>query len=174
MADRERDMIPIELDQYKTDLVINQHIMQMINPNIFWYGKTFRAILMELWNRETIAQSSEELSEEEIHYCNESHAMFYDQRLYNGEKTQQGNDVMESFSDKSKAQKDWPRRRFQMDENKTYKSAMMCWESLDDSKQASKKRKMSGQDAEMNDDKEMQANEMDDKKHIKHKVDLGI
>ena len=48
MADRERDMIPLELDQYKNDLVINQHIMQMIDTDIFWYGKTFRTILMEL------------------------------------------------------------------------------------------------------------------------------
>ena len=48
MADGERDMIPLESDQHKNDLVINQHIMQMINTNIFWYGKTFRAILMEL------------------------------------------------------------------------------------------------------------------------------
>ena len=35
MADGERDMIPLESDQYKNDLVINQHIMQMINANIF-------------------------------------------------------------------------------------------------------------------------------------------
>ena len=35
MANGERDMIPIELDQYKNDLVINQHIMQMINADIF-------------------------------------------------------------------------------------------------------------------------------------------
>ena len=49
----------------------------------------------------------------------------------------------------------------------------MCWESLDDSEQASKKRKMHGQDAEMNDDKEMQANEMDNKMHIKRTVDTG-
>ena len=51
---------------------------------------------------------------------------------------------------------------------------MMCWENLDDSKQASKKRKMSGHDAETNDDKEMQADEMDNKMHIKHTVDTGI
>ena len=49
MAGGERDMIPLESDQYKNDLVINQHIMQMIDPNISWYGKTFRAISMELW-----------------------------------------------------------------------------------------------------------------------------
>ena len=58
MANRERDMIPLESDQYKNDPVINQHIMQMIGPDIFWYGKTFRAILMELQkiqNGETIA-----------------------------------------------------------------------------------------------------------------------
>ena len=35
MADGERDMIPLESDQYKNDLVINQHIMQMIDANIF-------------------------------------------------------------------------------------------------------------------------------------------
>ena len=49
MANRGREMIPIELDQYKNDQVINQHIMQMIDTDIFWYGKTFRVILMELW-----------------------------------------------------------------------------------------------------------------------------
>ena len=48
MDNGERDMIPLESDQYKNDLVINQHIMQMICIDIFWYGKTFRAILMEL------------------------------------------------------------------------------------------------------------------------------
>ena len=71
MADGERDMIPLELDQYKNDLVINQHIMHMINTDIFWYEKTFRAILMKLqmiWKGETIAQPSEELSEDEIHH----------------------------------------------------------------------------------------------------------
>ena len=113
MADRERDMIPLELDQYKNDLVINQHIMQMIDTDIFWYGKTFRAILMELqkiWNGETIAQSSKELSEDEIHHCDESHATFDDQRPYKGEKTQQDDEVMKSISATSKAQKDWPRK----------------------------------------------------------------
>ena len=38
MADRERDMIPLEPNQYKNDLVINQHIMQMIDTKIYWYG----------------------------------------------------------------------------------------------------------------------------------------
>ena len=129
MANGERDMIPLESDQYKNDPEINQHIMQMIDTDIFWYGKTFRAILMELWkiqNGETIVQLGEELSEEEIHCCDESHTMFNHQRLYKGEKTQQ-------------TQKDWPRKCFQMAETETYESAMMCWESLDDSEQASKK-----------------------------------
>ena len=35
MADGEREMIPLELDQYKNDPVINQHIMKMINADIF-------------------------------------------------------------------------------------------------------------------------------------------
>ena len=176
MADGERDMIPLESDQYKNDPVINQHIMQMIDTDIFWYGKTFRAILMELWkiqNGEIIVQSSKELSEEEIHYYDESYAEFNDQRLYRGEKTQQGNEAMKSISDTSKAQKDWTRKRFQTDKDETYESAIMCWESLDDSDQATKKRKTIGQDKEMNDDKEMQAVEMDDEKHIKCTIYMG-
>ena len=48
MADGGREMIPLESDQYKNDLVINQHIMQMIDTNILWYRETFRAISMEL------------------------------------------------------------------------------------------------------------------------------
>ena len=35
MANGERDVIPLESDQYKNDLVINQHIMQMIDTDIF-------------------------------------------------------------------------------------------------------------------------------------------
>ena len=99
--------------------------------------------------------------------------MFNDQRLYKGEKTQQDHEFTESISDESKAQKDWPRKCFQKDKNETYESAMMCWESLDDSEQASKKRKTSGQDTETNDDKEKQADEMDDEMHIKHTLDMG-
>ena len=48
MADGEREMIPLESNLYKNDLVVNQHIMQMIVTDIFWYKNTFRAILMEL------------------------------------------------------------------------------------------------------------------------------
>ena len=156
MANGERDMIPLELDQYKNDSVINQHIMQMIDADMFCYGKTFRAILMELrkiQNGETIAQSSKELSEDEIHHCDKSHATFDDQRLYKGEKTQQDDEVTKSISVTSKGQKDWPRKRSQIDENGNYESAMICWESLEDSKQESKKQKMIGRDEEMNDDK---------------------
>ena len=82
MANGGREMNPLELDQYKNDTVINQHIMQMINTDIFWYGKIFRVILMELWkiqNAESIAINGEELGKEETHYCNDSHTMFNDQ-----------------------------------------------------------------------------------------------
>ena len=114
----------------------------------------------------------EELSEEETHYCDDSHATFDDQRLYKGAKTQQDHEAMGSISDGNKAQKDWPRKRLQMNEKEPYESAMMCWESLDDSEQASKKRKTHGQDAETNNDKEIQANEMDDKMHTKHTANI--
>ena len=35
MADGEREMFPLESNQYKNDPVINQHIMGMINTDIF-------------------------------------------------------------------------------------------------------------------------------------------
>ena len=77
-------MIPLESDKYKSDPVINQHIMQMIDTDIYWYKQTFREILTELRkirNGETPTKTSEESNE----------------------------------------------------------TAIMCWESLDDSEQASKK-----------------------------------
>ena len=97
-------MIPLESDKYKSDLVVNQHIMQMINTNIHWYEQTSREILIELWkirNGETPMKTSEESNE----------------------------------------------------------TAMMCWESLNDSEQASKKQKTHAQDDITND----KANDMDDK-----------
>ena len=48
---------------------------------------------------------------------------------------------------------------------KSNETAMMCWESLDDSEQASKKQKMHAQDDETND----KANDMDDKTPTMHK-----
>ena len=45
--------------------------------------------LRKIRNGESIAKPGEELSEEETHYCDDSHATFNDQRLYKGEKTQQ-------------------------------------------------------------------------------------
>ena len=60
-----------------------------------------------------------------------------------------------------------------MDEKEPNKSAMMCWESLDDSEQASKKRKTHAKDTETNDDKEIQADEMDGKTHTKCTANMG-
>ena len=176
MADGEREMISLELDQYKNDPMINQHIMQMIETDIFWYKKTFRAILMELWkiqNGETIAQTSEEHSEKEIYCCDESHVMLNDPRLYKGEKAQQDGNNTKSVNVSSKAQKNWPRKRFQINENNSDESAMMCWENLEDSEQEPKTKKMIGRDEETNDDKEKQNDEMDNKEHIVSTVYTG-
>ena len=104
MADEGREMIPLESDKYKSDLVIIQHTMQMIDTDIHWHKQTFREIIMELrkiWNGETPTKINEETNE----------------------------------------------------------TAMMCWESLDESEQASKKRKTHTQDDETSGN----ANEMDDK-----------
>ena len=104
MADGGRDMIPLESGEYKSDLVVNQHTMQMIDTDIHWYEQTFREIIMEL------------------------------QKIRNGE-------ILMKTSEEP---------------NET---AMVCWESLDDPEQASKKRKMHAQDDETNDND----NKIDDK-----------
>ena len=104
MADKGRETIPLESDKYKSDPVVIQHTMQMIDTDIHWHEQTFREIIVELWkirNGETLTKSSEEPN----------------------------------------------------------KTAMMCWESLDDPEQASKKRKMHAQDDETNDND----NKIDDK-----------
>ena len=90
LADKERDIIPLESSLYKTGPVINQHIMQMIDRDIVWYEKTFGAILTELWkiqNGKANTQISEENSEKEvINLCDESDVTLSDLRLYKEEK----------------------------------------------------------------------------------------
>ena len=104
MAAEGRELIPLESDLHRSDPVIIQHMMQMINTDIHWYEQTFRDIIMELrklWNGETPTKFSKE----------------------------------------------------------TRETAMMCWERLNESEQASKKRKTHTQDNETSGN----ANEMDDK-----------
>ena len=79
-----REMIPLESAIYRSDLVVNQHTMQMINTDIHWYEQTFRDVITEL------------------------------REIRNGETHMKTNE----------------------EPNET---AMMCWESLDDPEQASKK-----------------------------------
>ena len=57
----------------------------------------------------------------------------------------------------------------ELNEKESYKSAMICWESLDDSKPTSKKRKTHALDEARND----KANEMDDKMHPKCTTNMG-
>ena len=177
MANEETEMILLELNPYRTDLAINQHIMEMIDTDISWYKKTFGAILMELQkiqNGKMITQTSEENSEKEmIDLCDESHVMLSDLRLSKREKAQKDYDNMMSVSVSSEAQKNWPRKSFQINENKRVESAMMCWESLEDSEQEEKTRKTIGRDKETNDDKEKQNNEKDDKEHVESTVYTG-
>ena len=99
--------------------------------------------------------------------------MLSDLRLYNGEKEQKDCYDMTSESVSSKVQKNWPTKSFKINEDKRVESAMMCWESLEDSEQEEKKRKMIGQDEETNDDKEKQNDEKDDKEHVESTVYTG-
>ena len=90
-------------------------------------------------------QTSKEHSEKEmIDLCNESHVMLSDLRLYNGERARNNRDDTMSISVSSKVQKNWPRKCFQINENKSVESAMMCWESLEDSEQEEKTRETIG------------------------------
>ena len=104
MADEDRELIPLESDMHRRDLVIIQHTMQMIDTDIHWHEQTFRDIIMEL------------------------------RKLRSGETPTTPNE-------------------------ETCETAMMCWESLDESEQASKKRKTHTQDDATSEN----ANEMDDK-----------
>ena len=160
LPDEERAIIQLELSLYKTDLVINQHIMQIINIDILWCEKTFGAILTELQkikNGKVNTQISEENSEKELFdLCDESHVMLSDLRLYKEEKEQKDCDDTTSESVSSKAQKNWPRKGFQTNEYEGVESAMMCWENLDDSAHEKQISKTIGQDEDTNDDKENQ------------------
>ena len=130
--------------------------MQMIDTDISWYEKTFGAILTELWNIQngkTNTQISEENSEKKlIDLCDESHVMLSDLRLYKGEKEQKDCENMTSESISSKAQKNWPRKSFQTNEDKRVKSAMMCWENLEKSAQEKQTGQTIGQDKHPNDE----------------------
>ena len=112
-------MIPLELDKYKNDPMIIQHIMQMIDTNILWNKETFRAIITEL------------------------------------QKTRNGKTATKISKER--------------DDKESYESAMMCWESLDDLEQPSKKRKTHAQDEATNN----KADEMDDKMHTKCTTNTG-
>ena len=105
--------------------------------------------------------------------CDESHATLDDPRQYKGEKAQQDYEDTNSISVSSEAQKNWPRKCLQINKNKSVESAMMCRENLEDSEQEAKTKKTIAQDEEMNDDKEKQDDEMDDKEHVESTVHMG-
>ena len=68
MMDEERELIPLDSDLHKSDPVINQHIMQMIDTDIFWYGETFKEVITELRkiaHSETTTHTGEKLDQDE-------------------------------------------------------------------------------------------------------------
>ena len=163
MMDEGREMILLESDLHRSDSVINQHIMQMIDTNIFWYGETFKAILMELRkirHGETTMNTCETLDKNDTYVS----AMMCSESLDDSEPTSKKRKTL-SQEEATNDQADKID-----DENKTYESAMMCWESLDDSKPTSKKRKTLSQEEATND----QADEIDDKPHTKRTANTGI
>ena len=66
MADRGQEMIPLESAEYRSDPVVNQHTMQMIDTDIHWYKQSFREVITELrktLNGETLKKTNEEPNE---------------------------------------------------------------------------------------------------------------
>ena len=45
------DLISLESNSYKSDLVVISHTIQMIEGDNFWHLKTFEAALANLWRR---------------------------------------------------------------------------------------------------------------------------
>ena len=120
MMDAGREMIPLDSDLHQNDPVIIQHIMQMIDTDIFWYGETFREDITELRKK-----------------------ALHETTMLTGEK---------------------------LDENAYRKSAMMCWESLDESEPTSKKRKTLCQEEATNDP----SDKIDDDPHTQRTANKGV
>ena len=58
------DLIRLELNSYKSDLVVISHTIQMIEVDNFWHHKTFEAVLANLqrsWDEEIHEQENEVL-----------------------------------------------------------------------------------------------------------------
>ena len=120
MMDAGREMIPLDSDLHRSDPVIIQHIMQMIDTDIFWYGETFRQVVTELRKK-----------------------ALYETTMLPGEK---------------------------LDKNEHRESAMMCWESLDESEPTSKKRKTLCQEEATND----LSDKIDDDPHTQGTANKGV
>ena len=120
MMDDGREMIPLDSDLHQSDLVIIQHIMQMIDTDIFWYGETFRQVITELRKK-----------------------ALHETTMLPGKK---------------------------LDENEHRESAMMCWESLDESEPTSKKRKTLCQEEATNDP----SDKIDDDPHTQRTANKGV
>ena len=113
-------MIPLDSNLHKSDPVIIQHIMQMIDTDIFWYGETFKEVLTEL------------------------------RKMAHSETTMHIGETL--------------------DKDGHFESAMMCWESLDESEPTSKRRKTLAQGEAPND----QVDEIDDDPHNQRTANKGI
>ena len=58
------DLIPLESNLHKFYLVIISQIINMIESDNFWHGKTFESVMSNLWN-----MWAEGIQELEMHTC---------------------------------------------------------------------------------------------------------
>ena len=142
MMEDERDLTPLESNSYKSDLVVIQHIIYMIEVDNFWHQKTFEAVLANLWrnqNKEIYKQENrtlyckentkthEEMKEKEvIDLCGESQTTTSDHWKATQSKKEENHNMEESKTITSMENKNRPEKDFQVQETEGEKVAMMC------------------------------------------------
>ena len=142
-------LIPLESNIYKKDPVVISQTIQMIEVDNFWYLKTFEVVLTNLQRRwDKVIHELKDVSmhctdncklndeldgKEVIDLCSKTQTTTSE--LWNGEEStkQKSQDKMRSktiarLESKNRYEKD--KQTAESEENKT---AMMCWENLEDS-----------------------------------------
>ena len=142
-------LIPLELNSYRSDLVVILHTIQMIEVDNFWHLKTFGAVLTNLQRRqdeeihkqedmsmhctENGKTNSELDGKEVIDLCSENWTTTSE--LNNGEEStkQESQDTEKSKTTARLESKSRPEEDNQVAETREINVAMMWWENLEDS-----------------------------------------
>ena len=143
------NLIPLESNSYKSDLVVISHTIQMIEVDNFWHLKTFEVVLANLqrrWDEEIHKHKDKslhctendkmngELDEKEVvDLCSESQTAT--SVIYNGEESrkQESCNTEESKAITRLESKTRPEKDHQADETEEIEVVMMCWKNSEGS-----------------------------------------